>query len=229
MLCISGAIMNSDTSTQLFAYWNDIRGSRIAPHRFEIEPARIADILAETFVLERDQENTFRFRLAGTHVCDQFGREFRGHDILDMWTGEDRISFERVLRSVAFEGAVGVVSMDASSASGKTTPYEILLLPLVHAGTAITRILGSMSVEDTPPAWLASVPLVSQKIRRVTMIWPDGRPHAVLQRSERQHPFSPLPQHKRVLSINQRSFRVFEGGLSERAPGATRAIDLDDG
>ena len=45
--------MQQRTNQILFAYWNDVRGERLAPRRFEIEPARIATILPETFILER--------------------------------------------------------------------------------------------------------------------------------------------------------------------------------
>ncbi|WP_372930848.1 PAS domain-containing protein, partial [Methyloceanibacter sp.] len=44
--------MQQPTSKQLFAYWDHIRNGRIAPRRFEIEPAKIANILRETFIAE---------------------------------------------------------------------------------------------------------------------------------------------------------------------------------
>ncbi len=212
--------MQNSTSTRLFAYWNDIRGPRMAPHRFEVEPARIADILAQTFILEHDDENKFRFRLAGTQVCDHFGREFRGHDILNMWAGEDRINFERILRGSSLEGAVSVVAFEAQTADGRTASFEMLILPLVHSGNAITRLLGCISADDNPPAWLGTQPVATQRVKRISMIWPDGRPHAILQKSDKQLPFSQVPGHKRVVSIDRRNFRVYDGGRSDlpRAP-----------
>lgn len=217
--------MKHTTSTRLFAYWNDIRGARTAPHRFEVEPSRISDVLAQTFILERDQETNFRFRLAGTQLCDHFGREFRNYNILNMWTGEDRINFERVLRGCAFEGSVGVVALEAKSAEGKTVHYEMLLLPLIHAGNTITRLLGCLSVENRPPSWLGTQPIVTQSIKRISMIWPDGKPHAILQKSDRQLPFSQQPKHKRIVSIDRRNFRVFDGGLNEQTAIAASVSD----
>ena len=37
----------------LYSYWNEVRAGRLAPQRLEIEPSRIAGVLAETFMLER--------------------------------------------------------------------------------------------------------------------------------------------------------------------------------
>lgn len=214
--------MKNKTSQTLFAYWNEIRGPRVAPNRFEIEPARISSILAETFILERDQNAAFHFRLAGTRICEVFGREFRGQNVLTMWSPEDSGTLERVLKDIAFEGAVGVVSIEGTTQSGNSAPLEVLALPIVHAGNAITRILGSISATDTPPAWLGTTPIVQQNITCVNMIWPDGRPHAVLQRSRTQTPFSPLPEHKRIVSNNRRNFRVFDGGRTGPASPVVR-------
>ena len=44
--------MQQPTSRQLYAYWDRVRNGRIAPRRFEIEPARIAALLRETFIAE---------------------------------------------------------------------------------------------------------------------------------------------------------------------------------
>jgi len=225
--------MKNATSTRLFAYWNEIRGPRMAPHRFEVEPSRIADILAQTFILERDADGKFRFRLAGTQICEHFGREFRGQDILNLWTGEDRVNFERVLRGTAFEGAVGVVAFDAKAMDGSKVSLELMLLPLVHNGNAITRLMGCISPDKIAPGWLGTIPLSTQKISRVSIIWPDGHPHAVIARTEQQLPFSQVPGPKRVVSIDRRSFRVFEGGRSDAAPQAqphpAQATDAPEG
>src|SRR6185295_12220787 len=74
----------------LFNYWDQLRAGRIAPNRLEIEPSRIADILAETFMLERIDARTYQFRLAGTRLCELFGSELRGKNFLEGWSEQDR-------------------------------------------------------------------------------------------------------------------------------------------
>jgi len=61
----SGTNMRHPTSQALYAYWNEMRGERIAPQRLEIQPARIGAVLPDTFILERCDSRTFRYRLAG--------------------------------------------------------------------------------------------------------------------------------------------------------------------
>ncbi|MEL7544043.1 MAG: PAS domain-containing protein [Pseudomonadota bacterium] len=207
--------MKNQASTRLFGYWNDLRGPRMAPNRFEVEPSRITDILAQTFILERNANDQFMFRLAGTQICENFGREFRGEQVLGLFEQGDRSNFERILRGTFFEGSVGVVSVDARTPDGRTTSFEMLLLPLIHSGTAITRVLGAFSPDEPCPEWLGTIPLTSQSIRQISMIWPDGHPPSMIERNEHQLPFSQIPGPKRVVSIDRRNFRVFEGGRSD--------------
>ena len=74
--------MQQPTSRQLYAYWDHVRNGRVAPRRFEIEPSMIAAMLPETFIVEGTGALGYRFRLAGTRICEQFGREVRGADLL---------------------------------------------------------------------------------------------------------------------------------------------------
>ena len=62
--------MQQATSRQLYAYWDRVRNGRIAPRRFEIEPAKIAKLLPETFIVESVGSLGYRFRLAGTKICE---------------------------------------------------------------------------------------------------------------------------------------------------------------
>ena len=51
--------MKQRTLETLYGYWNEVRAGRLA-QRLEIEPSRIAAILAETFMLERIDARTYR-------------------------------------------------------------------------------------------------------------------------------------------------------------------------
>src|SRR5712691_933285 len=101
--------MQQSTSRQLYAYWDRVRNGRNAPRRFEIEPAKIAPILAETFIAEVTGLFSCRFRLAGTKICEQFGRELRGTDLMSLWGPKDRNAFASLLRNVFSDAAVGKV------------------------------------------------------------------------------------------------------------------------
>jgi hypothetical protein len=204
-------LMQQRTLQTLYGYWNEVRAGRLAPQRLEIEPSRIAGILSETFMLERIDAASYQYRLAGTRLCEMFGSELRGRNFLDGWSEADRQVLARDLGTVCEQGAVAVISLEGSSDSRHRVELEAVLLPLVHAGHKIGRIIGAMSATSTPH-WLDNDPLRSRRLLRHELIWPDGRPHAVVERWGRQAPFLPARAQMRIVKTGRRQFRVFEGG-----------------
>ena len=200
----------------LYSYWNELRAGRIAPQRLEIEPSRIAGILSETFMLERIDAGTYQFRLAGTRLCEMFGSELRGKNFLDGWSEQDRHVLERDLATIGEQGAAAVLSIEGIVDTRHRVELDANLLPLLHAGK-ITRIIGVMS-PTTAPHWLGSEPLRSRHLKHHRLIWPDGRPHAMLARMGRQTPFQPAlaAPGVRLVKSEGRRFRVVDGGRSDK-------------
>jgi hypothetical protein len=207
-------ILKHKTSETLFAYWNSVRGNRATPRRFEIEPGKIASILPSTFILERLDAETFRFRLAGTRVCEMFGAELRGTNFLGGWAAADRQSLVRHLGALVKQGAIATIHMEAAPVARPSTPFEVLLLPLRHTGEAIDRVLGALAPLD-PPHWLGELPLTSKRIIAHELSWPPGTP--ILAEEQQAAPGDVpvlLPRkHTRIVRSDRRQFRVFEGGL----------------
>jgi hypothetical protein len=198
----------------LYRYWNDVRAGRLAPLRLEIEPSRIAGILSETFMLERLDAANYQYRLAGTRLCELFGSELRGANFLDGWSGPDREVLERQLATLCEQGAVVVLTMEGSVDTRQRVELEVVLLPLLHGGNRVARIIGAMSASSAPH-WLHSDPLRSRRLLRHELIWPDGRPHSVVERAGRQAPFLPRLAGGRIVKSSHRQFRVLEGGRSD--------------
>jgi hypothetical protein len=208
--------MKQKTSQILFAYWNGVRGDRMAPRRFEIEPARIASILPETFILERLDSDTFVHRLAGTRLCEQFGYEFRGTNFLDGWSEEDRLTIAQQFAQATAQGGVLILDVEAGPLD-QTRPrvaFEMALMPLVHTSSSVTRLLGSSTAID-PPSWLGSEKLNSRRLKAHHIVWPDGRPQALGDRHRNQAPFIASLSGARLVKSERRSFRVLDGGLSK--------------
>lgn len=208
--------MKHRTSQQLFTYWNSVRDGRIAPRRFDIEPARIGSVLPDTFILERVERTGFHFRLAGTKLSERFGDGIRGAELRDGWDPDDGVQITRHLAEVTELGGVLRIEFEATTAKNQTVLYEMLLLPLVHTQGTIDRILGSIAALREPDGGPVER-AVTRKLVASEVIWPDGRPHALLQTQQRQAPFLPHIRTARIVRQDRRQFRVYDGGLDKPA------------
>jgi hypothetical protein len=203
--------MKQRTLFTLYSYWNEVRAGRLAPRRLEIEPSRIAGILAETFMLERVDPSTYPYRLAGTRLCELLGKELRGTNFLDGWSEEDRPVLARLLASVCDQGAVVSLTADSGTDTRHRVEVETILLPLLHAGSTVGRIIGATSAASTPH-WLHGDVALTHRLVRHELVWPDGRPHSVIERSGKHAPFLAEPSHTRIAKAMRRQFRVLDGG-----------------
>lgn len=236
--------MNHQTTRTLFAYWNAVRANRPAPRRFDIEPSRISQILPHTLILERIDFETYRFRLAGTRICEDFGRELRGCDFLSIWPHErDRVAIETALSRVTRQCGAALMEFDAFDLDGRATRFELLLLPLVHSGQMIDRLLGTITQISEETA-SAQPPLIAPRLIRDEVIWPDTHPQsAPIADVAAAHPnVTPLthahgPRHApakpncashppaidiraaRIVRSERRQFRVYDGGRLGRDDG----------
>jgi hypothetical protein len=212
--------MKHKVSHTLFAYWNEIRGQRIAPRRFEIEPSRIASILPDTFILDCSAAGIYRFRLAGTRMSGLLGRDVRDGLFTDLFQPSDHRTVNLLLKQAIEQAPVsilttaGIPSAPEASSTRFLGRTEIVLLPLYHTHDTVTRLLGSAAPLDAMPVTGPRTPLVHE-LQSHDIIWPDGRPHAILDQMNRQSPFAPENRNARIVTSNRRRFRVFDGG---RAP-----------
>lgn len=170
-----GMPMKHTTSRMLYAYWNEIRGVRVAPRRLEIDPTRLAAILPEIFILERVSADTYLFRLAGTRLCAQFGAEFRGLEFLSLWPDADRAALQHRLSVITAQGGAVVFTMEARSSTGKVATFEAIVLPLIHVRQSVDRFLGAMSALAAP-AWLGAEPLATWTLIKHANLWTGQTP-----------------------------------------------------
>ncbi|WP_045836173.1 PAS domain-containing protein [Hyphomicrobium sp. 99] len=205
--------MKEAVSQSLFNYWNDLRGDRPAPKRFEIEPSAIAHHLPDTFILERADYATLPFRLAGTRISEAFGMELRGKNLLGLFNERDSEILQRQMSLITSQAAVGVFEISAHDGKGHATAFEVTILPLVHTRDVVERYLGSVAPIDRPQ-WLGLVPLPHRSLVRHKLIWPNGTAASEIEAIDRQTPFYPTVREARIVKSARRQFRVYEGGLS---------------
>jgi hypothetical protein len=154
----------------LYAYWNELRGSRAAPDRGEIEPGAIRGALGDSFILSFDPAGHC-FRLAGTRICALFGRELRGEAFDTLWSEADRPAARDLLEIAANEIAGIVAGVAGVTAEGVSVDLELLMLPLRHRGSSRARQIGVL-VPLTVPFWLGATPLTSLGLKSHRHIGP---------------------------------------------------------
>lgn len=214
--------MQMPSTNALYTYWNTIRGSRSAPDRRDIDPTRIRESLANTFILELDGSDKFSFRLAGSHLCTSYCRELKGRSFSALWHDRDSDAMETLLRAVTEDHAVALVSFQGSTALQTKVNFETILMPLRHNGSTHTRILGAMTALDEP-YWLGVQPVLEQRITGLRLIWPDeiasaDAPRQVMSSVVNDVPFSAASSSALPTTIYGRSARryahlaVIDGG-----------------
>lgn len=167
--------MKHKTIHALFDYWNMMRAGRPAPLRGEINPGDIRQILPHVFILERENDKSFRFRLAGTGLCSVYGMEFRNHNLLSMWQEDCLDTLSNALDEVTRNAAVSIVEYTASTNEHREATFEMILLPLAQNNGVITRVIGAaVPIDDFP--WIGDHLLSRQWIDRLQILDPDRMP-----------------------------------------------------
>jgi len=201
--------MRNLQSKKLYNYWNNLRGNRVAPERREIEPSDIRDILTDTFILEIDHVyRSISFRLAGTRLCTAHGKELKGYGFLGLWAEESNMAIFNAVQGVYKNSKPCALSYVAETQGGRSTNYEMLLLPIQNGTSNSLRILGIAASVETP-AWLGDDPIIGNRLKSCRYI--DA--HQV------QSP-SLVPSTDEITGSDNKSTRqvghltVIEGGIS---------------
>ncbi len=213
--------MRQLTTQGLYHYWNTVRGGRIAPRRYEIEPSQIVPFLSETVIIEEPLDSC-RVRVAGTRVSELLGDDLRGHCFFDLWGAQDQEVLRDTMRAITHYGGVGLLTFAGDLVDdAPAAEFELLLLPLTHGRKQVERVLGSITVV-TEPDWLAAALPAQLRLTSNELIWPDGRPRAMTQPSaEGRHSGNQEPpvfnaqsgfRRARLVRNERRSFLVYDGG-----------------
>ncbi|WP_077961958.1 PAS domain-containing protein [Ensifer adhaerens] len=206
--------MRSNTTTELFRYWNTIRGKRELPRRDELEPSDIRTLLPNLFILERDRSAGISFRLAGTQVCALFGQELRGRQFGMLWLGSQAAKTQRITGQVMTHRVPLVLSAKGRTADAREVDIETLLLPLASREGESDRVLGALSPLSRPH-WLHATSIEYLDVTGMKVLDPDRT--AVFRDEDAQQQNATLPKSPAAgpFSSEFRQFghlRILEGG-----------------
>ncbi|GAK69454.1 hypothetical protein RRU01S_06_00620 [Agrobacterium rubi TR3 = NBRC 13261] len=144
--------MKTNTSIDIYAYWDALRGNRAAPLRSEIDPSHIRHLLPDLFVLTDTNDGSPVFRLTGTRLYNLFGQELRETPFSGLWQADQAADACRIASGVMQNERPVLFDIEAESESGHLRQeFEMLLLPLQAEPHFPARLLGAL-VSDTPLA-----------------------------------------------------------------------------
>lgn len=131
--------------SQVEAYWEALRGSRVTPKRSEIDPRGIEAALEHAFILERIAPGIARLRVAGSHLTDLMGMEVRGMPLTTFFLPDDRRPVSNMLEEVFQGPGVSTLRLESAGAVGRP-PLEarMLLMPLKSDLGDVSRALGCL-------------------------------------------------------------------------------------
>jgi len=155
--------------SQVEAYWESLRGSRLMPRRSEIDPRGIETALEYTFVLERIAPGMARIRIAGSHLGDLMGMEVRGMPLTSLITPSCRRQINDLLEDVCQRPAICEMRLNAEISM--TKPHldaRLLLLPLKSDLGDVSRILGCMVAQGDIGHTPRRFDVVGARIRSIT-------------------------------------------------------------
>jgi hypothetical protein len=163
--------MKHPDTRALYDYWNAIRQSRAAPLRSDLSPRDMKPLLSRTFILQRDTDRCYTYRLAGTELCRFFGRELRGHNFLANWQRNEMQSVGSLFQSVTADMTAAVIGVKGFDDDVHDCLMEFVLLPVCLDGSDQVRILGCAGIFE-PPAWVGRHPIVRQELVSLRLMWP---------------------------------------------------------
>ncbi|MFS8049559.1 PAS domain-containing protein [Rhizobium sp. BR 314] len=187
--------MRQKTSTEIFTYWEQIRGNADAPLRRLIQPSAIGHILPELFILENTADDNPRFRLAGTTICNLMGREIRGEDFAALWAGSQQEDPVRIAAGVMAHVVPAMIHATGYCVSGRSAAFEMMLMPLRSSSDTCDRLLGCLA-PATPAAWLGNDCLEFLALDRTRLLY--ERPARIIDAPPHPDPTDILPTHENM-------------------------------
>ena len=205
--------MKHSHTRALYDYWDSLRLSRSTPLRSELDPRSIKPMLTNMFILQRLSDAEYTYRLAGTAMCRQFGRELRDENFLDIWRDNEAASIRSLFKSITDDRTAAVLGVSVTYDDGTEATVEYLFLPVRLDSSHEIRIVGCCSQLDEPDDRAART-IVGHEIASLRLLWPENvsrfmEPATALQAAESVGNATPAPHR----TAEQRGHLwVIEGG-----------------
>lgn len=188
------------SSRMLFRFWEAMRGDNPQPRRSELDLHQIRQLVPNLFIGEyADRAGMFRWRLAGTGICELYRRELTGTNMLAGWDAFETDTIRRFLSSTMTSKQPAVLRFRMYTDRDQIVGAEMAAFPMLAVDGETTHLLGGMfPFRET---WsLGYTGLTGFELSAARLVWTENLPEAPV----REHP----------AAAARRSFHVIAGGLS---------------
>ena len=196
-------------SRALYRYWEGLRGQQAAPGRDQLNLGSLKTMISWLFIIERHPlKPAFKWRLAGTGICNLWGRELTAGNPLEGWHDLDLRTMSRLLDGVISHSQPSVARFRAITDKGSEIGLEIVLLPMRPRRSNQTQIFGSI-LPFKDPDWSDGEKLVEFELSSVRAIWSEP---AATTPTNADPTVAQASQTHRVC-VKRPTLQVIEGGL----------------
>lgn len=187
------------SSRMLFRFWETMRAERSAPTRAELDLKFIRPLVSQLYISEyAPQLRKFKWRLAGTGLCELYRCELTGGDMLADWDSFETDVIGRYLRGTMEHHQPSVFRTRFTTDRDQTVGAEMVALPLLSADGSATHIFGG--VFPFREIWsLGYGAITRMELTGARSIWTENIP-------------VPLPDAIAPPIRRNRGFRVIAGG-----------------
>ncbi|MGO1120083.1 PAS domain-containing protein [Rhodovibrionaceae bacterium A322] len=131
----------------VYSYWQEKRGDRLAPARADIDPLDLPKLLPWLTILKvfrdpKTDELDFQATLVGTKVVQFMGRDVTNQHFGEIFKGPQAVVIKAAYDRVAREADVCYSQFDAGWMNKDYIFYERLLLPLSDDNKVVNRLMG---------------------------------------------------------------------------------------
>ncbi len=188
------------SSRMLFRFWEAMRGDNPQPRRDDLDLHQIRQLVPNLFIGEYAvKARMFRWRLAGTGICELFRRELTGTNMLAGWDAFEVDTISRFLSSTMNSKQPAVLRFRMYTDRDQIVGAEMAAFPMLAVDGVTTHLLGG--VFPFRETWsLGYTALTGFELSAARLVWTENLPEAPPQ----EHP----------ATVARRSFHVIPGGLS---------------
>ncbi len=188
------------SSRALFRYWETRRAENPAPRRDALDLKLIRQLVPHLYIGEyANRTRMYRWRLAGTAVCELYHRELTGTNMLAGWDSFENDVISRFLSGTLNSRQPAILRFRLTTDRDQIIGAEMVALPILAADEVTTHIFGGVFPFRDP--WpLGYTEIARFELTAARHIWTENLPAAPARASE--------------TAPARRNFQVISGGLS---------------